>query len=222
MKKTLIFDLDGTILDTLDDLADALNYALRVHGYPSRTVEEVRRMVGNGIGNLVSRGIQEGREQRSDQEIQAALETFKGYYGDHCRDKTKPYDGVLEALDQLKKAGYALALVSNKADFAVQELRGVFFPGVFDYAAGEKSGVARKPAPDMVHNAQAALGVAPEECVYIGDSEVDVATARNAGVDLVAVTWGFRDRETLLAAGAVTLVDSPKELRAMLSGGEGE
>lgn len=216
MKKALIFDLDGTILDTLDDLADALNYALRVHGYPCRTVEEVRQMVGNGIGNLVSRGIQQGREQRSDQEIQAALETFKGYYADHCRDKTKPYDGVLEALDQLKKAGYALALVSNKADFAVQELRGVFFPGVFDYVTGERSGVARKPAPEMVHNAQAVLGVAPGECVYIGDSEVDVATARNAGVDMVAVTWGFRTKEDLVAAGARCFANTPQELEKLL------
>lgn len=217
MKKALIFDLDGTILDTLDDLADALNYALQTHGYPRRTVEEVRRMVGNGIGNLVSRGIQEGREPQSDGEVQEVLKTFKGYYADHCRDKTKPYDGVLEALDQLKKAGYALALVSNKADFAVQELRGVFFPGVFDYVTGERSGVARKPAPEMVHNARAALGVVPEECVYIGDSEVDVATARNAGVDMVAVTWGFRTKEDLLAAGARRFADTPRELEQLLS-----
>lgn len=216
MKKALIFDLDGTILDTLDDLADALNYALRTGGYPLRTLEEVRRMVGNGIGNLVSRGIQEGRESQSQEAVQAALATFKDYYADHCQDKTKPYDGVLEALGRLKEAGYALALVSNKADFAVQELRGVFFPGVFDYVTGEREGVARKPAPDMVASAQAALGVTAGECVYIGDSEVDVATARNAGVDLVAVTWGFRTRADLVAAGADRFADTPQELEQVL------
>lgn len=216
MKKLLIFDLDGTVLDTLDDLADALNYALRAYGHPVRGRAEVRRMVGNGIANLVSRGVLEGREGVSEEAVEAVLTAFRGYYADHCLDQTRPYAGVPAALEKFKAGGYRLALVSNKADSAVQTLCRQFFPGVFDYVAGEKPGVRRKPAADMVRNALSALGMTVRESVYIGDSEVDVATAQNAGADMIAVTWGFRDREALTAAGATRFADTPEELEKLL------
>lgn len=217
MKRLFIFDLDGTVLDTLEDLADALNAALTAHGFPRRTLEEVRRMVGNGIGNLVARGVQEGRAPQREETVAAVLATFREHYAAHCRDKTKPYPGIVKTLEALKGKGHTLALASNKADFAVQELCRTYFSGMFHYVTGERPDVPRKPAPDVIHNIQAALDFAPAQCVYVGDSEVDVATAQNAGVDLCAVTWGFRSREELEEAGAVRLADTPEELEAILS-----
>lgn len=200
----ILFDLDGTLLDTLEDLLDATNYALGVHGYPPRTLAELRRFVGNGAYNQMRLSIGEGA---SPEEIQKVLETYKPYYTQHCRIKTRPYPGVLEALEQLRE-NYPIAIVSNKPDSAVKELCREHFPGV--YALGERPDCPRKPAPDMVFKAMADIGA--ERCVYVGDSEVDVITAKNAGVPCLSVLWGFRDREDMEAAGAEHFCESTAAL----------
>lgn len=226
-----IFDLDGTILDTLEDLADSLNYALKEEGYPVRTLEEVRRFVGNGMLNLVKRALTEPvLEEVSDkadgvspldslalEEVaQRATQTLKAHYKVHCADKTKPYDGIVALLEELKESGYKLALVSNKADYAVQILCEQYFPGIFDMAAGEKEGVRKKPAPDAVFGVLEAFNVEKDAAVYIGDSEVDIETAQNAGVAQILVSWGFRDADFLMEAGAKNLVTTNDELRREL------
>ena len=205
MKWGIIFDLDGTLLDTLGDLCDSTNYALRVHGHPVRTLEEVRRFVGNGIGNLILRAAPEGAD------TDAVLRTFREYYHAHSQVKTCPYGGIPEALEAIRKK-YPVAVVSNKVDSAVKPLCETFFPGV--YALGEMPGCPRKPAPDMVYRAMADIGV--EKCLYVGDSEVDVTTAANAGVECLCVTWGFRDKEQLVAAGGKYFCDEPKDLLRMI------
>lgn len=214
MKKLLIFDVDGTVLDTLDDLMDALNYALARRGYPTHTKEAVRGMVGNGMEKLVERGVP---EEVSRGDLEGVMKDFRGYYGEHSADKTTPYPGVVALLGELKKRGYRLALLSNKADDAVQVLCRRFFPGTFDHTAGEIAGVRRKPAPDGVFRILEVMGCQQSEAVYIGDSEVDVATAQNAGLDMVTVLWGFRDRETLLAHGAEHLAAAPEEVLEQLA-----
>ncbi len=205
----IIFDMDGTVLNTLADLTAALNFALQKNGLPQRTQREVRSFVGNGIRKLIERGVPTGTAPEATDAVHA---DFTAYYGAHCMDATAPYAGVREALAALRAAGYKTAVVSNKADYAVQALVRAIFPGDFDYAAGEKPGVRRKPAPDMVFAALTALGVAPEDAVYVGDSEVDLATAENAGLPCISVTWGFKDRDFLLEHGAKTLIDAPEAL----------
>ena len=204
-----IFDLDGTLLNTLEDLADSTNYIMRQFGYPERTLAEVRSFVGNGIWKLLERSAPKGT---SSEEIDRMFELFKEHYGAHCADKTKPYDGVMELLASLKKKGVRLAVVSNKADYAVKALCEQYFPGYFDEAVGERIGIARKPAPDTVHEVLKNLQMEKAQAVYIGDSEVDVQTARNAEMDCIAVDWGFRDKEVLEEAGAETSVSTPAEL----------
>lgn len=194
MKTGILFDLDGTLLDTLEDLLDATNYALGVHGYPGRTLPELRRFVGNGAWNQIRLSCPEGSSQA---QVQAVLDTYKPYYTAHCQNKTQPYGGIPEALAELKET-YPLAIVSNKPDAAVKALCAGYFPGI--YALGEAADCPRKPAADMVFKAMKAIGV--ERCIYVGDSEVDVLTAKNAGVPCLSVLWGFRDREDLEAAGA--------------------
>lgn len=201
MKTGIIFDLDGTLLDTLEDLADGVNYAMDVHGHPRRTLEEVRRFVGNGAKNLIARAVPEGAD------AEAALETFRVYYNAHCQVKTRPYDGILEALAEIRKK-YPVAVVSNKPDSAVKPLCEDYFPGIF--ALGETADCPRKPAPDMVYKAMRAIGV--EKCVYVGDSEVDVTTAKNAGVPCLSVLWGFRDRADIEAAGGEWFCETPERL----------
>ena len=193
MKTGILFDLDGTLLNTLDDLLDATNYALRLHGYPERTLPELRRFVGNGAENQIRLSLPEGS---SAEEVQRVLTDYKNYYTAHCQIKTKPYGGIPEVLEQLREK-YPIAIVSNKPDAAVKALCADYFPSL--YALGEIPGCPRKPEPDMVHKAMEALGV--ESCVYVGDSEVDVLTAKNAGVPCVSVLWGFRDREDMVQAG---------------------
>ena len=205
MKVGIIFDLDGTLLDTLGDLCDSVNYALIVHGHPVRTLEEVRRFVGNGIGKLIERSAPEGAD------TDAVLRTFREYYHAHDQVKTRPYAGISAALEEVREK-YPVAVVSNKVDTAVKPLCRNFFPGV--YALGETEGCPRKPAPDMVYRAMADIGV--EKCLYVGDSEVDVTTAANAGVDCLCVTWGFRDKQQLIAAGGKYFCDDPKELLQMI------
>lgn len=213
MKNTVIFDLDGTLLDTLGDLTDAANHALAKYGYPARTEEEIRSFVGNGIRKLIERALPEGAEESV---VEAALGSFKEYYEAHMTDRTAPYDGIPELLSRLGSEGYRLAIVSNKADFAVQILRERYFPDSIPLAIGEVAGVQRKPAPDSLLAAMERLGSSPEETVYIGDSAVDIETARNAGVDCISVTWGFCSVGSLLASGASITVKKPGEIGDML------
>ena len=198
----ILFDLDGTLLDTLEDLLDATNYALRVYGYPERTLKELRRFVGNGAYNQMRLSVP---ERTSPEKIQQVLDTYKPYYTAHCQQKTRPYTGIPEALAALKEH-YPIAIVSNKPDAAVKALCADFFPGI--YALGEAADCPRKPAPDMVYKAMSAIGC--ERCIYVGDSEVDVLTAKNAGVPCLAVTWGFRDKADL--EGADHFCDQPQTL----------
>lgn len=211
--KLAIFDLDGTILDTLEDLANSTNYALKIHGFPERTIDEVRRFVGNGIGNLIKRAVP---SYTSPEETENVLKAFSKHYKQHCADNTSPYKGIIEMLTGLKEDGMKLAVVSNKADFAVQELVRQYFPDMFNYAVGERQGIRRKPCPDSVNEVLTFLNTDKKDAVYIGDSDVDIETAANADMDIVSVTWGFRDVEFLKAHGAVKLVDTPKELSGFL------
>lgn len=200
----VLFDLDGTLLDTLDDLLDATNYALRFHGFPERTRQELRSYVGNGAANQIRLSCPEGTPEERVQEV---LATYKPYYTAHCQIKTAPYPSCLEALAKLKNR-CALAIVSNKPDSAVKALCADFFPGI--YALGETPDCPRKPAPDMLHKAMAAIGA--DKAIYVGDSEVDILTARNAGVPCLSVTWGFRDKDVLETSGGRFFCDDPKEL----------
>lgn len=214
MYNTVIFDLDGTLLDTLDDLTNAVNYALTEMGMPSRTKEEVRRFVGNGARRLFELAVPDGIENPLFEET---LGKFNEYYGAHCNDCTKSYDGMTELLKWLKERGYALAIVSNKPDFAVKELSRIYFDGLVETAVGEREGIARKPAPDTVLAALKELGRNKEEAVYVGDSEVDVATAANAGIPCISVLWGFRDRERLTLNGAENFAASPEDIKSFLN-----
>ena len=205
----LIFDLDGTILDTLEDLSDSLNYTLQQAGYPQRTLEEARRFIGNGIRNLIIRGAPEGTP---DDEITELHRVFNGYYALHRADKTAPYPGIVPMLRQLKEQGCQIAVVSNKPHHAVGPLCGQYFENLLDDAYGEREGIPRKPAPDAVWSVMEQFGASAENTVYIGDSEVDAQTAANAGVDCVLVDWGFRDREILEQASAKAIVSTPQAL----------
>lgn len=204
-----IFDLDGTILNTLDDLHGSTNYALGQFGYPLRTLEEVRRFVGNGIRKLIERAVPAGL---TEEQINAVHACFMEHYSVHCADKTQPYPGIPQLLRALRQTGVKTAISSNKADSAVQILREQYFPGLFDGATGERAGVPRKPAPDSVENLLRELHIEKAHAVYIGDSDVDVQTAKNAGLDSLIVTWGFRDGDYLREMGAERLVSTPEEL----------
>ena len=210
--KVFVFDLDGTLLDTLDDLYHSVNEALRVYGLPLRTREEVRAFVGNGIVKLMERAV--GIPNHPN--LAEIVAEFKRYYKEHCTDYTKPYEGITPLLQTLKEKGIKTAVVSNKADFAVKMLAKDYFDGLLLAAVGEneEGGVRKKPAPDSLFFVMEALGATAEETVYIGDSETDVATAKNAGVACISVTWGFRDRDLLIESGATTFVDEPKEILA--------
>lgn len=210
-----IFDLDGTILNTLEDLADSTNYALKTCGYPERTMDEVRQFVGNGIRKLMERAVPEGTPV---EEIDRVHETFTAHYKVHCADKTRPYDGIMELLQNLKKDGCKLAVVSNKADYGVQELCKQYFDGIFDFAVGERKGIRKKPAPDSVNEVLKTLGCSRDRAVYIGDSDVDIQTAANAQMDHIIVEWGFRDVPFLIAKGAKVLVEKPEEILEIVEG----
>lgn len=207
--RLVIFDLDGTLLDTLEDLADSVNYALSVCDFPGRTIEEVRHFVGNGIRLLIERSVPQGTPKEKTDRVYAE---FMEHYAAHCADKTRPYDGISEMLCSLRKAGIKTAVVSNKADAAVKELCETYFAGLLDEAVGERIGIRRKPAPDSVKEVLKKLGVEEGQAVYVGDSDVDVETADNAGLAEIAVTWGFRDKDFLLQSGAKVLVSAPKEI----------
>lgn len=211
MFKVFIFDLDGTLLDTLSDLAASVNYALRTHGMPEHSVDDVRRFVGNGVRKLMERAIPDGAANPRFDEIFA---TFQQYYMAHSLDTTEPYEGIPETLAELRRCGCRLAVVSNKMMAATQALCRHFFPDTIEVAIGENEayGIRKKPAPDTVFAALEALGVGKDEAVYVGDSDVDIQTAANASLPCISVLWGFRDRDFLIQHGAKIFVSAPQEL----------
>ncbi len=212
---TVIFDLDGTLLDTLQDLAAAVNYALHQQGYPPRTVQEVCRFVGNGVEKLMRRAVPAGLPE---ERIMAALAVFKDYYALHNNDATAPYPGIEALLDHLKARGVRMAIVSNKNDPNVKALARLYFPTTISMAVGEGGGVRAKPCPDTVLHVMNTWGCDPSRVLYVGDSDVDIQTARNAGVDCASVCWGFRPEQELRAAGATLLVHTAQELEAVVLG----
>lgn len=209
MKKTLIFDLDGTLLNTLEDLRDCTNFALNKFGFPHRNIEEIRTFAGNGLRNLMKRSCPEGTPE---EKIDAVLAEMKNRYCAHAYDKTVPYRGIIPMLQELKKDGASMAIVSNKANDMIQILHQKFFSSYIPVAIGETDGLPRKPAPDLVDLALRRLNVTKENAYYIGDSEVDILTAKNAGLPCLVVGWGFRDEKDLLAAGAEKIYVSPAVL----------
>ena len=215
MRKTLVFDLDGTLLNTLGDLRDSTNYALKKFGYPDRTTEEIRNFVGNGLKMLIVRAL-----PKDSPDVEAVLAEMKRHYVQNCANLTRPYDGIPEMLAKLRGAGFRLAIVSNKAAPMVSLLREYYFSDLIPVAVGESEAIARKPAPDMVFEALRQLGSAQEDAVYIGDSDVDILTAKNSGIPCRSVCWGFRSEEELRKAGAKTVYRTPEELyRALTADG---
>ena len=210
-----IFDLDGTVLDTLDDLADSVNAVLFKNGYPTHSREAICAFVGNGMKKLIDRALPKGTHA---EEASRILAEFKANYALHCADKTAPYAGIPEMLAALRAAGVKTAVLSNKADYATQALCQKYFAGLFDAVAGEREqeGIPKKPAPDAVFAIMQQCGVTHAQTVYIGDSDVDIKTAANAGVDAILVSWGFRTAEFLCESGARVIVDTPQELQAKI------
>ncbi len=206
---TVVFDLDGTLLNTLDDLAGSVNYALKENGLPCRTIDEVRRFIGNGVRVLIRRSVPEGT---SDEKYEATFKTFENHYRENSRNLTAPYEGVIKLLYDLKAMGYNLAIVSNKIDFAVKDLRDEFFKDVIEIAIGDSPETNNKPEPDMVFKALEMLGERAENAVYVGDTDVDLETAKNAGMDCITVSWGFRSHEELEGYGAKMIADAPGDI----------
>ena len=209
MYKTYIFDLDGTLLNTLGDLAAGTNYALRQYGMPEHTIDDVRRFVGNGVGKLIERASPEGLVNPQYEDV---LATFRKHYMLHSLDTTAPYPGIESLLHSLRSHGCNVAVVSNKFYNATVELCRHFFADTVEVAIGERENIRRKPAPDTVFEAMRQLGVSAEDTVYVGDSDVDVATARNSGIPCISVLWGFRDRDFLIEHGATTFVNTPEDI----------
>lgn len=197
--KLAIFDLDGTVLDTLDDLTDSVNHVLSQRGYKVRTAAEVRSYLGNGAKKLIERALPEGLP---DETVVSVLEDYKLYYGDHSEIKTRPYPGIIQMLKELKRIGVKTAILSNKPDAPTKALSQRYFNGLIDYAAGENADIPRKPAPDGVRVILEKLGISANEAVFVGDSEVDIATAKNSGMDCISVEWGFRDPDFLISSGS--------------------
>lgn len=211
--KIAIFDMDGTILNTIEDLADTMNYCLKKHGMPQRSLSEIKSFVGNGIRRLIELAVPEGTDAIVSADIYAG---FIQYYKEHCAIKTRPYEGITELLQTLRYNGILTAVVSNKADYAVHMLCKDYFDGLFDYCIGDREGIRRKPHPDSVFSVMKHFNVNPDEAVYIGDSEVDYQTAVNAGIDLIMVSWGFREEAYLREIGADIIIHEPYEiLKAM-------
>lgn len=205
----VLWDMDGTVLDTLEDLWAAVNVSLRHFDLPEASLEQVRAGLGNGAAHLVSAVAPEARQAE-------VLAFYKPWYDAHCNIKTGPYPGILPLMTQLKARGVKQAIISNKPDPAVQELARAYFPGLLETAVGESETVRRKPNPDAVLAAVRQMGLTVDECVYVGDTEVDLVTAENAGMACIAVSWGFRSREQLLEAGAVRIADTAEELEKLL------
>lgn len=213
MTKAIVFDLDGTLLDTLTDLAASTNYALRSCGMPEHSIDDVRRFVGNGVRMLMTRAVPDGE---SNPRFDEAFSVFRQHYMQHCLDTTCPYPGIMEALARLKEKGMMLAIVSNKMQAATEELRQHFFSQYIDVAIGESAAIRKKPAPDTVNEALRLLGISHDEAIYVGDSDVDIDTAGAAMMPCASVLWGFRDRQFLLNHGATRLLSSPEELLSLV------
>lgn len=216
MKKfdTVIFDLDGTLLNTLEDLTDSVNYAMKLYGFPCKTIEEVRCFVGNGVGQLMKLCIPNGD---NNPQYEKCLSDFRDYYSQNMQNKTDAYTGIRELLEELSRKNYKIGIVSNKFDSGVKELNEIYFRQYIKVAIGESENISRKPAPDTVFKALKELGSTTDKAIYVGDSEVDVLTAKNAGVICVGVTWGFRGREVLKASGAEYIIDEPQELLKIIN-----
>ncbi len=213
---TVIFDLDGTLLDTLEDLKNSVVYIQEKHGYPVHTIDQVRSHVGNGILNLIALSIPDGRD---NPQFDSIVEEFKAHYKKHCNDFTKPYPGILSVIRQMKKIGYKMAIVSNKADMAVKILNDLYFAEYINVAIGENeaAGIKKKPAPDTVFQALKELNSTAEEAVYIGDSEVDILTAQNSGMPCILCEWGFRDKNYLISEGGKYFISDAKDLPGMIT-----
>jgi len=209
VKKLVIFDMDGTILDTLEDLRDATNYILRQNSFKERSLEEIRSFVGNGARLLIDRATD---HTLGEEELDRLYIDFIDYYNPRSRIKTRPYHGIMDMLSELKKRGYLMAVVSNKPDPAVVSLVDHYFKGCFEAYCGERPEIKKKPAPDMVRHVLEELDILPSEAIYVGDSDTDIETGRNSGLEVISVTWGFRDRDFLIRSGADTLVESPMEI----------
>lgn len=206
MAKTIIFDLDGTILNTLDDLCDSVNYALGYYDYPLRSIDEVKSFVGDGIGNLISRSIP------SNEDSLKVLEVFKKHYQKHSKDKTTPYHGIIETIVAFRKKGYTIACITNKSDKLAQNIVNFYFDNLFDYVIGERPNVKRKPCKEVFETFISLKKIKRKECIYIGDSDVDIEFGKNCGIRTILVSYGFREKDFLVASGAKEIVDSPKEL----------
>lgn len=211
--KLVIFDMDGTILDTIEDIKDAVNVALEHFGYPERTVSQVKKAVGNGLRKTMERSLPETVDEETFVQI---YNYMINHYSFHSADKTKPYDGIVDVIRQLKERGYDTAVISNKKESSVIELCNRFYKDLFDYSLGEVEGRRPKPYPDAVNFVLSELDLNSEDAVYIGDSDVDIETARNSCLDSIIVTWGFRDEEFLLSQGAKTLAHKPEDLLELL------
>ncbi len=214
MYKLVVFDLDGTLLDTLDDLTASTNAALTAHGFPTRTREEVRSFIGDGIVKLLERSVGIENYPR----IEEMIKNFRAYYKEHCKDETRPYEGIIPLLHSLKEKGIILGVLSNKVHAATQELIADYFPNIFDMVMGENeaAGIKRKPSPVALLKMIETLGVGKAETAYVGDSEVDIQTARNAEVDCVSVTWGFKSERFLKEQGATQIVNTAAALETVL------
>lgn len=210
---TVIFDLDGTLLNTLEDLADSVNFALKSFNYPTRTYEEIRSFVGHGIKDLVKKSVPKDTDE---DKMLECLEVFKAHYKTNLQNKTAPYDGILDLLKKLNKDNIKTAIVSNKYDAGVKNLNKYYFDNLIEVAIGEREGVNKKPSPDTVLIALKELNSTTENCLYVGDSDTDMLTAKNANVKSVGVSWGFRDLNLLKESGADYLINSPSELLDIL------
>ncbi len=216
--EAVLFDLDGTLLDTLQDLTDCVNAILKKYGMTARTEDEIRSSVGHGAHHLLECSVPGGTDNPKFEEIET---TYRAYYKEHCMDKTEPYPGILHLMDTLKKNGCPMAIVSNKPDASVKKLSAVYFEGLADSAVGEMAGCRAKPEPDQLFEALENLGIPKENAVYVGDSEVDILTANNAGMDCILVSWGFRSRDELIKSGAdpAFIAANVNELLALLGYG---
>lgn len=209
--KIVIFDLDGTLLNTLEDLTLSTNFALSQFDYPQKTIEEIRQFVGNGVVKLIERVLPDGL---SDKNFDKCLEIFKQNYKENMFNKTKPYPDIIPMLEKLRVLNIKTAVVSNKFDAAVRELCSFYFKGLIDFSAGEneKTGIMKKPAPDTVFQVLRNFGYEQNDTVYVGDSEVDIQTAQNAGIECISVSWGFKDKQFLKSNGAKIIIDKPDEI----------
>lgn len=215
MKKIIIFDLDGTLLNTLDDLADSTNIVMKAFGYPQHSKEDIRNFVGNGVAKLIERAIPNGKENKN---YNKCLDMFKEIYPKNMYNKTAPYQGITDMLKNLKEKGLIIAVVSNKFDLAVKELCEKYFPNLIDFCAGEneKEGIRKKPAPDTVLKVLEQYNLKNNDAIYVGDSEVDIQTAQNSDMPCISVSWGFKDREFLTNNGAEIIINTPTEITDIL------